>query len=139
VKLSTVKAIHHSGGGEQIAAVLGSNVTAGVGGVQEFASQVRSGKLRALAFWSLERLAGLDVPTMKEQGVDVVFGTWRGLMSQKQATDAERKELGAAIEKMVATLTWKASLEKYGWLDAYQPAEGFDAFLKEQQSWWRLR
>jgi hypothetical protein len=50
VKLSTVKAIHYSGGGEQIAAVLGSHVTAGVGGVQEFASQVRSGKLRALAF-----------------------------------------------------------------------------------------
>jgi hypothetical protein len=50
VKLSTVKAIHYSGGGEQIAAVLGSHVTAGVGGVPEFASQVRSGKLRALAF-----------------------------------------------------------------------------------------
>ena len=34
---------------------------------------------------------------MKEQGVDVVFGTWRGLMSQKQASDAERKELADAI------------------------------------------
>ena len=53
-------------------------------------------------------------------------------MSQKQATDAEWKEL-ATIEKMVATPTWKASLERYGWLDAYQAAEGFDAFLKEQQ------
>jgi putative tricarboxylic transport membrane protein len=89
VKLSTVKAIHYSGGGEQIAAVLGSHVTAGVGGVPEFASQIKSGKLGALAVSSLERLAGLDVPTRKEQGVALVFGTWRGLMSQRQATDAE--------------------------------------------------
>ena len=130
---SKTNVIHYPGGGEQIAAVLGGHVTAGVGGVPEIASQIKSGKLRALAFSSPERLAGLDVPTMKEQSVDVVFGTWRCLMSQKQATDAERKELGAAIEKMVATPTWKASLERYGWLDAYQPAEGFDAFLKEQQ------
>jgi hypothetical protein len=34
---------------------------------------------------------------------------------------------------MVATPTWKASLVRYGWLDAYQPAEGFEASLKEQQ------
>jgi putative tricarboxylic transport membrane protein len=127
-------AIHYPGGGEQIAAILGGHVTVGVGGIPEFAPQINSGKLRALAVSSAERLAGLDIPTMKEQGVNVVFGTWRGLMAQKQATDAERKELGAAIEKMVATPAWKASLEKYGWLDAYQPADGFDAFLKEQQA-----
>jgi putative tricarboxylic transport membrane protein len=125
--------IHYPGGGDQIAAVLGGHVTAGVGGVPEFASQVKSGKLRALAFSSPERLAGLDVPTRKEQGIAVVFGTWRSLMSQKQASDAERKE-GAAIEEMVATPTWKASLVRYGWLDAYQPAEGFDASPKEQQA-----
>jgi tripartite-type tricarboxylate transporter receptor subunit TctC len=89
VRLSTVNAIHYPNGGEQIAAVLGSHVTAGVGGVPEFASQIKSGKLGALAVSSLERLAGLDVPTRKEQGVALVFGTWRGLMSQRQATDAE--------------------------------------------------
>jgi putative tricarboxylic transport membrane protein len=86
---SKTNVIHYPGGGEQIAAVLGGHVTAGVGGVPEFASQIKSGKLGALAVSSLERLAGLDVPTRKEQGVALVFGTWRGLMSQRQATDAE--------------------------------------------------
>ena len=78
-------------------------VTVGVGGVPELASQIKSGKIRALAVSSAERLPGLDVPTLKEQGVDVAIGTWRGLMARKQATDAEKKELSAAIEKMVAT------------------------------------
>ncbi|WP_445504573.1 Bug family tripartite tricarboxylate transporter substrate binding protein [Microvirga sp. G4-2] len=131
---SKTNAINYAGGGEQVAAILGGHVTAGVGGVPEFASQIKSGKLRALAVSSGERLAGLDVPTLKEQGVDVVIGTWRGLMARKQATDAERKELSAAIEKMVATPVWKASLERNGWIGAYQNAEGFGAFLKEQQA-----
>ncbi|MDQ8729252.1 tripartite tricarboxylate transporter substrate-binding protein [Bradyrhizobium sp. LHD-71] len=126
--------IHYPGGGEQLASILGGHVTVGVGGVPELASQIKSGKLRALAVSSPERLAGLDVPTLKEQGVDVAIGTWRGLMASKHATDAEKKELSAAIEKMVATPTWKSTLEKYGWLDAYRSSEGFAAFLKEQQA-----
>jgi putative tricarboxylic transport membrane protein len=129
-----LNAIHYPGGGEQIAAIMGGHVTVGVGGVPEFAAQIKSGKLRALAVSSPERLAGLDVPTLKEQGVDVAIGTWRGLMAQKQATDAEKKELGAAIEKMVATSIWKSTLEKQGWLHAYEPSAGFAAFLKEQQA-----
>jgi putative tricarboxylic transport membrane protein len=129
-----LNAIHYPGGGEQLAAIMGGHVTAGVGGVPEFASQIKSGKLRALAVSSPERLAGLDIPTLKEQGVDVAIGTWRGLMAQKHATDAEKKELSSAIEKMVATPTWKSTLEKQGWLDAYQSSQGFGAFLKEQQA-----
>jgi putative tricarboxylic transport membrane protein len=127
-------AINYPGGGEQVASILGGHVTVGVGGVPEFASQIESGKLRALAVSSPERLPGLDVPTLKEQGLDVVIGTWRGLMTRKQASEAEKKELGDAIAKMVETPTWKATLERFGWIGAYQPAEGFGAFLKEQET-----
>lgn len=129
-----LNAIHYPGGGEQLAAIMGGHVTVGVGGVPELASQIRSGKLRPLAVSSPERLSGLDIPTLKEQGVDVAIGTWRGLLVQKQISDADKRELGAAIEKMVATPAWKNTLDKYGWLDAYQSSEGFAAFLKEQQA-----
>jgi len=131
---SKTNAINYPGGGEQVASILGGHVTVGVGGVPEFASQIESGKLRAIAVSSPERLPGLDVPTLKEQGLDVVIGTWRGLMTRKQASDAERTELGDAIAKMVETPAWKATLEKFGWIGAYQPAEGFGAFLKEQEA-----
>lgn len=127
-------AINYPGGGEQVASILGGHVTIGVGGVPEFASQIQSGKLRALAVSSPDRLPGLDVPTLKEQGLDVVIGTWRGLMTRKQASEAEKKELGDAIAKMVETPTWKATLKRFGWIGAYQPAEGFGAFLKEQET-----
>ena len=77
-------AINYAGGGEQIASIIGGHVTVGVGGIPEFATQVQSGKLRALAITSGERFEGLDVPTLKEQGVDVAYGTWRGLMGARR-------------------------------------------------------
>jgi putative tricarboxylic transport membrane protein len=135
---SKTNAINYPGGGEQVASILGGHVTVGVGGVPEFASQIASGKLRAVAVSSPERLPGLDVPTLKEQGLDVVIGTWRGLMTRKQASEAERKELGDAIAKMVETPAWKATLERFGWIGSYQPAAGFGAFLKEQEAMMKI-
>ena len=126
-------AINYAGGGEQIASIIGGHVTVGVGGIPEFATQVQSGKLRALAITSGERLEGLDVPTLKEQGVDVAYGTWRGLMGSKKASDAEKKELADTIAKMVETKAWKDNLARYGWIGSYEGPKGYAAFLKEQE------
>ena len=117
-------AINYAGGGEQIASIIGGHVTVGVGGIPEFASQVESGKLRPLAVTSAERMEGLDVPTLKEQGVDVAYGTWRGLMG-KEGFQAEKKELAGAIAKMVETQAWKDSLKRYGWIGSYEGPEGY--------------
>ena len=130
-KLSVV---HYAGGGEQVAATLGGHVTVAVGGLPEFAPQVEAGKLRMIAVSSPERLPGVDAPTLKEQGIDVALGTWRGLMAQPQMREADKDAVADAIGKMVTTPAWQATLQKFGWLDAYQPAEGFAAFLDEQQA-----
>ena len=67
------------GGGEAIAAILGGNVTVGGSGYSEFAEYIKTGKMRAIAVTSETRLKGIDVPTMKEQGYNVVIGNWRGV------------------------------------------------------------
>ena len=70
-----------SGGGEALAEMLGGRVTAGVSGYNEFESQIKAGKLRALAMASGKRMAGVDVPTLKEQGMDVELVNWRGIVA----------------------------------------------------------
>ncbi|MCR2692923.1 tripartite tricarboxylate transporter substrate-binding protein, partial [Salmonella enterica] len=71
--------IAYSGGGEALAAILGSQVSAGISGYGEFESQVKSGTLRLLAVSSAERIEGIDAPTLKESGLDVVVENWRML------------------------------------------------------------
>ena len=129
-----VNYIAHSGGGEALGSILGGHVTAGVSGYEEFAPQVAAGKLRALAISSDERLPGIDVPTLKEQGLDVSLVNWRGVFAPPQIRDRDMKALAEAMEKMVQSPAWKDTLQKRGWLDMYQPAEPFAAFLQEDRA-----
>ena len=79
--LAKLNYIAHSGGGEALTSILGGHVTVGISGYGEFGPQVDAGKLRALAVSSEERLPGVDIPTLKEQGLDVAFFNWRGLFA----------------------------------------------------------
>lgn len=131
---SKVNYIAHSGGGEALAAILGGHVTAGISGVQEFLPQVDAGKLRAIAISSEERLSGIDVPTLKEQGIDVSFVNWRGLMAPPGIKKADFKALEEMVAALVASEKWKATLVERKWVDLYQPSAEFAEFLKSDQA-----
>jgi putative tricarboxylic transport membrane protein len=74
----------------------------------------------------------VEAPTLKEQGVDVELGTWRGVMAHPQMRAADKEALAEAVAAMVKTPTWQDTLAKFGWIDAYQPADQFQTLLKEQ-------
>lgn len=73
-----------SGGGEQLAALLGGDIDAMVTEVGEVKSQLDAGTVRVLAVATEQRLSGLpDVPTLLEKGWDVVVPKFRGLVVKK--------------------------------------------------------
>src|SRR5512139_610630 len=78
------------GGGEATAAILGGNVTVGGSGYSEFAEYITTGKMKPLAVTSDARLKGIDVPTLKEMGVNVVIGNWRGVYGANGITPDQR-------------------------------------------------
>jgi putative tricarboxylic transport membrane protein len=125
--------IPFSGGGESLAAILGGKVTAGISGYGEYEGQIKSGKLRLIGITSGKRIAGLDAPTFKEQGVDLVIANWRSVMAPPGLTPEQTKTLADLVAKMVQTPAWKEILKQKGWEDAFMPNDVFAAFLKQEQ------
>jgi putative tricarboxylic transport membrane protein len=123
-----------SGGGEALASILGGHVTAGVSGYQEFAGQIETGDLRALAISSAERLDGVDIPTLKEQGVDVELTNWRAVFAPPGISDADKQALADAVGQMVESDAWQKTLTDRAWLDLYLPPDEFAQFLEEDRA-----
>ncbi len=124
--------VAYAGGGPALAALLGSQVTAGVSGYSEFAEQIKAGKLRALAVSAPAKMPGVDTPTLKEQGIDVVLGNWRGVFGAPGITADQQKALIGLIEKMIAGPTWKAEVAKKGWTQTYLPGAEFTKFIADE-------
>lgn len=121
------------GGGAALAALLGGQVTAGVSGYSEFAGQIAAGALRLLAVSSPTRVAGIDAPTLREQGIALDLANWRGVVAPPGLTEAERVALTARIERMVASPQWKAVLAKNGWEDLLLTGSPYRQFLLAEQ------
>jgi putative tricarboxylic transport membrane protein len=72
--------VSHEGGGDMMINVLNGTLEMGVGEIQELRSQLEAKRVRLLAVFNPQRLAGFpDVPTVREAGFDVVVRKFRGL------------------------------------------------------------
>jgi putative tricarboxylic transport membrane protein len=117
------------GGGEAIAAILGGHVTAGVSGLGEFAEQIKAGKMRALAQSSPQKLEG--IPSLKEQGINVELGNWRGIFGAPGISPAQRDALVKLVRSATETPAWKSTLEKLGWEPWFLAGDDYRKFLED--------
>jgi putative tricarboxylic transport membrane protein len=122
----------HSGGPEVIASLLSGATVAGTSGSAEFQAQVAAGKMRVLAISSAKRLPGFNAKTLKEQGVDLVYGNWRGVMATADLPEADRLNMVKVFDAMRGTNTWQGYLKQYNWDDEWAAGKEYGAFLKVQ-------
>jgi putative tricarboxylic transport membrane protein len=129
---SKINYVAFRGGGEATAAILGGNVTVGGSGYSEFAEYIKTGKMRPIGVTSEKRLPGIDVPTLKEQGIDVVIGNWRGVYGAPGITPEQRKALTDLVVKATKSKAWAESLEKNSWTPALMTGPAFDKFVDDE-------
>jgi len=120
------------GGGEATAAILGGNVTVGGSGYSEFSEYIKAGKMRALSLTSPTRLKGVDTPTLKELGINVTIGNWRGVYGAAGITPEQRKELTEMIVKATKSKSWLEALDKNNWTPALLTGPEFDKFVDDE-------
>jgi putative tricarboxylic transport membrane protein len=129
---SKVNYVPFSGGGESLAAIMGGRVTAGISGYGEYEGQIKAGRLRAIGVSSPNRLPGVNVPTFKEQGIDLVLTNWRSAVAPPGITPEQRIALDQLMERTAKSKAWQEQLKQKGWDNAFLPANAFATFLKEE-------
>lgn len=100
--------------GDAAAAVLGGHVDVGVMNPPIALTHARAGKVRIIAVGAPKRLGGAlaQVPTWREQGIDAVAASWRGVIGPKGMTEAQVAFWEKTLEEMTRTDVWKRHLEQ---------------------------
>lgn len=127
-----VNYVVYDGGGPLLAGMLSGEVEAGVSGLGEYKDQIQAGQLRVLGVTSAERVDGFEAPTLTEQGVDLEFTNWRGLVAAPGIDDAERERLVGLVEDLHGTQAWNDAMAENGWTDALLTGDDFGTYMTEQ-------
>jgi putative tricarboxylic transport membrane protein len=91
------------------------------------AAHVQTGKLRVVAVSADKRLPGslANVPTWKEQGVNLVYGGWRSIVGPKGISAAQVAYWEGVLRKAAQSAEWKAELERNYWSDDFVTSAQF--------------
>jgi putative tricarboxylic transport membrane protein len=129
-----LKTVVFKGSAEAIVALLGGHIDVVVVGATNTTVHVEGGKMRVVGSGAPRRFAGVlaDTPTWKEQGVDLVSGTFRGIMAPKALTPAQVAFWEGALRKLTETDEWKADLERNYWFNDFMPAAAFRKELDKE-------
>lgn len=114
-----------AGGGPANAAIIGGQVVAGISGYSEFEEQIKAGRMIALAVSGKSRIAGVNVPTLTELGVNVTESNWRGVFAAPGISNAQRDALIDFVTRVNASPAWKQELETRKWTDAFMTERPF--------------
>ena len=111
-------------GGDGMISVLGGHVDVLVGAPASAVPHIQSGKARGIGIAAPQRQAGVQasLPTLKEQGIDAEFFSWRGFIGPKGLTPAQLAFWDQAFAKMVQGEEWKQDVEKNAWTEDYMTA-----------------
>ncbi|HTD90135.1 MAG TPA: tripartite tricarboxylate transporter substrate binding protein, partial [Burkholderiales bacterium] len=115
------KAIVYNAGGEATTAALGGHVDVGVVAPANVIPLLATGKIRVLGIAAPQRQGGAfaATPTLREQGVDAVYFSWRGFMGPKGLTLAQRAFWDQAFAQLVKAPEWKQDIARNAWAEDF--------------------
>ena len=127
-----VKYIGLDGGADAITQTVGGFAQAMTGDLSEITGFIKSGDVRPLAVLAEDRVAGFDdVPTAKEQGVDIVAMNWRGVYVPKGISDERYDEWVEALKQVGASDEWQKVMAENGLAPYDIFGADFEAFVAD--------
>lgn len=113
------KVVIQKSGGAGATSVMGGHIDVLVGAPANVLPHIAAGKMRAIGLSAPQRQAGAAavLPTLKEQGIDAVFYSWRGFLGAKDLTPAQIAFWNSAFAKALQEDEWKKDLAKNAWAE----------------------
>lgn len=138
----TSPVVTHDGGGELLISVLNGTVNIGIGEIQELSAQLAANEVRIITTYTEARLDDFaDVPTAKEQGIDLVVNKFRGIAGPAGLPDDITEKWETAIQGVLEDEAFKTWYEAQSLVPYYLPSEKYGAFLEsfalEQQAFFK--
>ena len=134
VKATDLNYIPYSGGGSLVPDVIGGRVAVGISGTSEFASYVAAGKMRALAITSPKPLKVIKGKTLVQQGVDLTFGNWRGILAPADLSAADLLNTQKIMDILHSSPSWKDTLVAKSWIDEFRVGNAFQSWIKKENA-----
>ncbi len=117
-----LKIIAFKGSAEALTHVLGGHIELTPAPASLAAPHLASAQMRAVAVAAPKRLGGAfaAIPTWREQGVDLVYGPWRGILAPKNLPAAQLAWWETTLRKIADTTEWKSDMEKIFAVEDFQ-------------------
>lgn len=130
---TTFKHVPFDGSAPALVALLGGHADAAATAPSETLAHVKAGKLRVLGVMDHQRFEPLkEVPTFKEQGIDLVVIDWGGFVAPKGIPSPVLETLRAAFKQAFDQDEVKALYAKQGLGYRYLSGSDFEKFASDQ-------
>lgn len=132
--ITKVRATVFDSAGKAVAALLGGHTDVSVSGCASFAKHHESGDLKVVAVSAPERVGGVlaDVPTWLEQGLDVQWSAWRGVLAPKDLTPEQIAYWEGVFEAVVSDPAWKPIQEENYWRTSFRGSAATNEMLAHE-------
>ena len=135
VKLTHVP---YKGTGPAVADVISGQITMNFSSLPPAVSQIKGGNLKALAVTGNKRVKSLpDVPTLKEQGIDVVVTSWQGLFAPAKTPADTLDKIEKATKEAMKNPKWEEALSRDGLeMPPERTRAEFTKFVADEHAFW---
>jgi putative tricarboxylic transport membrane protein len=124
--------VSHEGGADLMIGVLNGTFDVGIGEIQEVRAQLDANRIRLLGVVTENRLPEFpDLPTAREQGVDLVVTKFRGLAGPKGISDDIAAQWESALRTVLASPAYREVYTKEALVPVMLGRERARAFTNE--------
>lgn len=131
-----LKTVVFKSGGDSMSALLGGHIDVMMSTTAAPVAQRRAGKARLLAIAAPKRVGGdlADVPTWREQGAEVVFSNWRGMVGPRGLSAAQTAYWENVLRQVATSEDFAKEMQKNQWVANYLGSADMRKFLAAQSA-----